>query len=205
MYFVNARTVQMIVEIHGKATPSDCNDFCTLQLSKFCIANQCSGWNELVLKIGLTRRPINVIIMATTTSTVHIYGYWACEKVNQQCNTSPPLYFSYFADACTAWIMPTYLIPILYFQIRLHKITACPQNGDRKETVQFFLTYSTDYQLCYTQLCLRVTGQLSGRMLAQRLRSLRFKSLPRHPVVKVNSSLTSSSCCSYQHHPTEAR
>ena len=33
---------------------------------------------------------------------------------------------------------------------------------------------------------------------------LRFKSLPRHPVMKVNSSLTSIFCCSYQHHATEA-
>ena len=48
-----------------------------------------------------------------------------------------------------------------------------------------------------------VTGQLSGRVLVQGLQglqSLRFKPLPRHPVVEVSSSLTSSSCCLYQHH-----
>ena len=49
-----------------------------------------------------------------------------------------------------------------------------------------------------------VAKQLSGRVLDQGLRSLRFKPLPRHPVVKVSSSLTSSSCCLYQHHATEA-
>ena len=42
-------------------------------------------------------------------------------------------------------------------------------------------------------------------MLAQRLRGLWFKPLPRHPVVQVSFSLTSSSCCIYQHHATEAR
>ena len=35
-----------------------------------------------------------------------------------------------------------------------------------------------------------VAGQLSGRMLAQRLRRLQFKPLPRHSVVEVSSSLT---------------
>ena len=46
---------------------------------------------------------------------------------------------------------------------------------------------------------------LSGRALAQELRGLRFKPLPRQRVVEVSSSLTSSSCCSYQHHATEGR
>ena len=49
-----------------------------------------------------------------------------------------------------------------------------------------------------------LAGLLSGRVLAQKLTGLRFKSLPRHPVVEVSSSLTSSSCCSYYHHATEA-
>ena len=40
-------------------------------------------------------------------------------------------------------------------------------------------------------------GQLSNRVLAQGLRSLRFKPLTRHPVVEVSSSPTSSSCYSY--------
>ena len=51
----------------------------------------------------------------------------------------------------------------------------------------------------------QVAGQLSGRVLDQGLRSLLFNPLPRHPVVEVSSSHTSSSCCSYQHHATEAR
>ena len=37
-------------------------------------------------------------------------------------------------------------------------------------------------------------GWFSSRVLAQGLRSLRFKPLSRHPVVEVNSSFTSSSC-----------
>ena len=52
---------------------------------------------------------------------------------------------------------------------------------------------------------IRVAGWLSGRVLAQGLKGLWFKSLPRHPVVVVSFSLTSSSCCSYLHHATEAR
>ena len=51
----------------------------------------------------------------------------------------------------------------------------------------------------------QVARQLSGRVLAQGLRSPRFKYLPRHPVVEVSSSLTSSCSCSHQHHATEVR
>ena len=42
-----------------------------------------------------------------------------------------------------------------------------------------------------------IDNKLSVKMLAQGLRSLRFKPLPRHPVAEVSSSLTSSSCCLY--------
>ena len=49
-----------------------------------------------------------------------------------------------------------------------------------------------------------MTEYLSGRVLAQGLKSLQFKPLPCHPVVKVSSPLTSNSCCSYSHHATEA-
>ena len=40
-----------------------------------------------------------------------------------------------------------------------------------------------------TIICRLYTGQLSTRVPAQGLGSLRFKSLPRHPVVEVRSSL----------------
>ena len=40
-------------------------------------------------------------------------------------------------------------------------------------------------------------GWFSGSVLVHRLKSLRFKSLPRHLVVEVRSSLPSSFCCLY--------
>ena len=57
------------------------------------------------------------------------------------------------------------------------------------------------YQVWYSKLK-EQAGWLSGRLLAQ---GLRFQSLSRHPVVEVSSSITSSSCCFYQHHATGAR
>ena len=41
----------------------------------------------------------------------------------------------------------------------------------------------------------RVAGWLSGRVLVQGLRGLRFKPLPCHSIVEVSSSFISSSCC----------
>ena len=52
---------KLIVEIFVKATLCDCNDFYTMQLSKFRIASSLNGWNELVLYAGLMRRPMSVI------------------------------------------------------------------------------------------------------------------------------------------------
>ena len=47
-----------------------------------------------------------------------------------------------------------------------------------------------------------MAGQLRGRVLPQRIRSLQFRPLPRH-LEEVSSSLTSTSCCLYQHLATE--
>ena len=71
VYFVNARTVEMIVEMLRKATPCDCNDFYTMQRTKFCIVSQLNGWNGMA---GLTRKPMSVI-MTTTTYKYYPYGY----------------------------------------------------------------------------------------------------------------------------------
>ena len=76
-------------------------------------------------------------------------------------------------------------------------------NGFRKRPQ--FNKYIVSLPLCNAfcrktqlhELKIWVTGKLSGKMLAQGLRSLRFKSLPLHPVVEMSSPLTSSSCCSY--------
>ena len=43
-------------------------------------------------------------------------------------------------------------------------------------------------------MVVRMSGELSDRVLVQGLRTPRFKPLPLHPVVEVSYSLTFSSC-----------
>ena len=83
---------------------------------------------------------------------------------------------------------------------RSHSCKHLYQNIEGKNIISYVKNRIRAYG---RKITYRMAGQLNGRVLAQGLISLQFKPLPWNSAVEMSSSLTSNSCCSYQHHAME--
>ena len=92
--------------------------------------------------------------------------------------------------------MYTYVYIHMYMYIYIHMYMYVYRH-------MYMYVYTHMYMYVYIHMYMYIYTHMYMYVYILRLRNLRFKPLPRHPVVEVSFSLTSSSCCSYQHYATE--